>query len=320
MQQRPLGRSGLSLSPLVLGANVFGWTADEATSFRIIDAFIAGGNALDTADGYSVWVPGHVGGESETIIGKWLRQRGRRDGIRLFTKVGWEVAPDRKGLGRDYIVRSVEGSLRRLQTDYIDLYQSHKDDLTLPVEEPLEAYAQLIREGKVRAIGASNFTVDRLQAALDASAAHGLPRYESLQPLYNLYDRADFERDLEPVCRAAGVGTIPYYGLAAGFLTGKYRSEADLQKSPRGVNTGKKYLNPRGLRILAALDAVAARHGAEPGEIALAWLLTRVTAPIASASRPEQVPGLLRALDLTLTAADEQALAAASAETPLPGV
>ncbi len=315
MQQRELGSSGLHLTPLVLGANVFGWTANEPTSFRILDAFAAGGgNAIDTADGYSVWVPGHVGGESETIIGKWLKRRGRRDDFRLFTKVGWEVAPDRKGLGKAYILRAVEDSLRRLQTDYIDLYQSHKDDLTLPVEEPLEAYAQLIKEGKVRAIGASNFSGERLQAALTAAETHGLPRYQSLQPGYNLYDRADYEQHLEPICREANLGVIPYYGLAAGFLTGKYRTAADLAKSPRGAGIGAKYLNPRGLRILAALDAVAAGHDAQAGEIALAWLLTRVTAPIASASRPEQVAGLLRALELKLSAEDVAALEAASAE------
>ncbi|MCR5889047.1 aldo/keto reductase [Hymenobacter sp. J193] len=315
MQHRELGRSGLQIAPLVLGGNVFGWTADQATSFRILDAFVAGGgNAIDTADGYSVWVPGHVGGESETIIGKWLHQRGRRDDVILATKVGWEVNPENKGLKKDYILRAVEGSLKRLQTDYIDLYQSHKDDPTTPVEETLEAYAQLVEEGKVRAIGASNFSAARLRESLEASEKHNFPRYESLQPLYNLYDRAEFERDLLPLMQEQNIGVIPYYGLAAGFLTGKYRSEADLQKSPRGGGVGQKYLNEKGLRILKALDEVAARQQATPAQVALAWIITRpgLTAPIASATSPEQVTELLRATELTLSAEDVQALNQAS--------
>ncbi|AYA35707.1 aldo/keto reductase [Hymenobacter oligotrophus] len=316
MQQRSLGRSGLSIAPLVLGANVFGWTADEATSFRVLDAFVAGGgNAIDTAHGYSVWVPGHHGGESETIIGKWLKQRGRRHDVVIATKVGWEVAPDQKGLSKSYILRTVEGSLKRLQTDYIDLYQSHKDDPTVPVTEPLEAYAQLIQEGKVRAIGASNFSAERLTEALHASAQHGLPRYESLQPLYNLYDRADFEEHLLPVCQQHGLGVIPYYGLAAGFLTGKYRSAADLQKSARGGGVGAKYLNERGLRIVSALDEVAARLGATPAQVALAWIMAQpgLTAPIASATSPEQVQDLLQAMHLALSGPDLRHLNQASA-------
>ncbi|GAB3837526.1 aldo/keto reductase [Hymenobacter jeollabukensis] len=316
MQQRELGRSGLRIAPLVLGGNVFGWTADQATSFRILDAFVAGGgNAIDTADGYSVWVPGHVGGESETIIGQWLHRRGRRDDVIIATKVGWEVNADNKGLKKDYILRAVEGSLKRLQTDYIDLYQSHKDDPTVSVQEPLEAYAQLIQEGKVRAIGASNFSAQRLTEALQASEQHGLPRYETLQPLYNLYDRADFERELRPVVQQHGLGVIPYYGLAAGFLTGKYRSPADLQKSARGGGVGQKYLNERGLRILAAVDEVAARHQATPAQVALAWIMAQpgLTAPIASGSKPEQIEELLPALQLPLSADDLRALDQASA-------
>ncbi|MBG8555329.1 aldo/keto reductase [Hymenobacter guriensis] len=315
MQHRELGRSGLQLAPLVLGGNVFGWTADEATSFRILDAFMAGGgNAIDTADGYSVWVPGHMGGESETIIGKWLHQRGRRDDVILATKVGWEVNSENKGLKKDYILRAVEGSLKRLQTDYIDLYQSHKDDPTTPVEETLEAYAQLVKEGKVRAIGASNFSAARLRESLEASSTHGFPRYESLQPLYNLYDRTEFERDLLPLLQEQNIGVIPYYGLAAGFLTGKYRSEADLQKSPRGGGVGQKYLNEKGLRILKALDGVAARQQATPAQVALAWIMAQpgLTAPIASATSPEQVTELLRATELTLAAEDVQTLNQAS--------
>ena len=319
MQTRELGRSGLRISPLMLGGNVFGWTIDEATSFAVLDAFVAGGgNAIDTADGYSVWVPGHVGGESETIIGRWLQRRGRRDDVVIATKVGWEVNADNKGLAKDYIIRAVEGSLQRLQTDYLDLYQSHKDDPTVPVEETLEAYAQLLRAGKVRAIGASNFTAARLNESLAASRQHGYPRYETLQNLYNLYDRAEFERDLAPLLLQESIGAIPYYGLAAGFLTGKYRSEADLQKSPRGAGVGTKYLNEKGLSILAALDAVASRQQATPAQVALAWLMQApsVTAPIASATSVGQVTELLEATELRLTAEDlatlEQARSAAA--------
>lgn len=317
MHQRELGHSGLRITPLMLGGNVFGWTADQAASFRILDAFVAGGgNAIDTADGYSVWVPGHQGGESETIIGQWLKQRGRRDDIVIATKVGWEVNPENKGLKKEYILRAVEGSLKRLQTDYIDLYQSHKDDPTTSVQEPLEAYAQLIQEGKVRAIGASNFSAQRLREALRASQQHGLPRYETLQPLYNLYDRADFEQELLPVVREHGLGVIPYYGLAAGFLTGKYRSEADLSQSARGGGVGQKYLNDRGRRILAALDAVAARQQATPAQVALAWIMAQpgLTAPIASGSKPEQIQELLPALHLQLSPADLAELDQASAD------
>jgi aryl-alcohol dehydrogenase-like predicted oxidoreductase len=316
MQQRELGRSGLRIAPFVLGTNVFGWTADQAATFSVLDAFVAGGgNAIDTADAYSAWVPGHQGGESETLIGKWLRQRGRRDDVILATKVGWEVNPANKGLKKDYILRAVEGSLKRLQTDYIDLYQSHKDDPTTPVQEPLEAYAQLIQEGKVRAIGASNFSAGRLREALEASQQHGLPRYETLQPEYNLYNRADFEQQLRPVTQEFGLGVIPYYGLAAGFLTGKYRSAADLQKSVRGGGIGQKYLNERGRRILAALDAVAADHQATPAQVALAWISAQpgLTAPIASATSAEQLRELLPALHLQLSSADVAELNQASA-------
>ena len=311
MQTRELGRSGLHISPLMLGGNVFGWTIDEATSFAVLDAFVAnGGNAIDTADGYSVWVPGHVGGESETIIGKWLRRRGRRDDIIIATKVGWEVNADNKGLKKDYIRRAVEGSLQRLGTDYIDLYQSHKDDPTTPVEETLEAYAQLVKAGKVRAIGASNFTAERLRESLDASTRHGFPRYETLQNLYNLYDRADFEQHLAPLLLRENISAIPYYGLAAGFLTGKYRSEADLQKSARGAGVGQKYLNAKGLALLTALDAVADRQQATPAQVALAWLIQApaVTAPIASATSVGQVTELLEATELRLTAEDVETL------------
>lgn len=315
MQTRELGRSGLQIAPLVLGGNVFGWTADKAASFQILDAFVAGGgNAIDTADGYSVWVPGHRGGESETIIGSWLRRRGRRDDVIVATKVGWEVNADNKGLAKKYILRAVEGSLRRLQTDYIDLYQSHKDDPTVPVEETLAAYAQLVQEGKVRALGASNFSAERLRESLEVSARHGLPRYESLQPLYNLYDRAELEQQLLPLVQEQHLGVIPYYGLAAGFLTGKYRSAADLQKSARGGGVGQKYLNDKGLRILGVLDTVAARLQATPAQVALAWIMAQpgLTAPIASATSAAQVTELLKATELQLGPEDVAELNQAS--------
>lgn len=317
MQHRELGRSGLQLAPLVLGGNVFGWTADEAASFRVLDAFVAGGgNAIDTANVYSAWAPGHQGGESETVIGKWLQQRGRRDDVLIFTKVGMQMGDGSKGLAKDYIRRSVEASLQRLQTDYIDLYQSHQDDETLPVTEPLEAYAELIKEGKVRAIGASNFSASRLREALEASTQHGLPRYESLQPEYNLYERAKLETDLLPLTQAEHVGVIPYFGLASGFLTGKYRTEADLSKSIRGSSIGPKYLNDRGRSILAALDAVVARHsGVTPAQVALAWIMARpgLTAPIASATTAEQLQELLGATALQLSPDDMRGLNEASA-------
>ena len=311
MQHRQLGQSSLHIAPLVLGGNVFGWTADEATSFAILDAFVAGGgNAIDTADVYSVWVPGHEGGgQSETVIGKWLSKRGRREDVLIFTKVGMTVSDDKKGLSKAYIRRAVEDSLRRLQTDYIDLYQSHQDDESLPVTEPLEVYADLLKEGKIRAIGASNFKPARLQEALDA-ATNGLPRYESLQPEYNLYDRADFEQTDLPIVQQSGLGVIPYSGLASGFLTGKYRTEADLQKSTRGGGIGKKYLNDKGRTILNALDTVAARHSATPAQIALAWLMQApgITAPIASGTNAAQVNELLQATEIRLSADDLAAL------------
>lgn len=304
---RELGHSGLHIAPLVLGGNVFGWTADEKTSFAVLDAFVAGGgNAIDTADVYSAWAPGHEGGgQSETVIGKWLAQRGRRDDVLIFTKVGMDLGNGKSGLSKAYVKQAVEASLQRLGTDYIDLYQSHKDDETLPVTEPLEAYAELLKEGKIRAIGASNFKPARLQAALDATQ-NGLPRYESLQPEYNLYDREAFERDDLAIVQASGIGVIPYFGLAAGFLTGKYRSEDDLKKSQRGAGIGKKYLNDKGFKILKALDAVADRHGISQAQVALAWLMQApgITAPIASGTSVAQVQELTKAMDVQLSAAD----------------
>lgn len=317
MQLRELGRSGLQVSPLAFGGNVFGWTVDEAQSFRLLDAWLdAGFNVVDTADVYSRWVPGHVGGESETIIGKWFRQSGKRNRVVLATKVGKPMGDGKAGLSAAYIREAVDASLTRLKTDHIDLYQSHDDDAGTPLEETLEAFAGLIKAGKVRAIGASNYSAPRLAEALDVSERLGLPRYESLQPLYNLYDRAVFEDALAPLCLERGVGVINFYALAAGFLTGKYRSAADAGKSARGANTTKKYLNARGLRILAALDAVAATHGATPAQVAIAWQIAQpaVTAPIASATSTAQLDELAKAATLELDDASIAALEAASRE------
>jgi aryl-alcohol dehydrogenase-like predicted oxidoreductase len=316
MQFRELGRSGLRLAPLALGGNVFGWTADEATSFSILDAFVDGGfNFIDTADVYSRWVPGHSGGESETVIGRWLAAGGKRDRVLIATKVGMDLGGDHIGLSRRWIRQAVEDSLRRLQTDHIDLYQAHTDDAGTPLEETLAAFAELITEGKVRAIGASNYTAPRLAEALATSLRMGVPRYESLQPLYNLMDRAVYESDLEPLCRAQGLGVINFYGLASGFLTGKYRRETDLAKSPRGASC-KRYLTERGHRVLAALDALAETHNATPAQVALAWQIARpgLTAPIASATSTVQWAELAKAARLTLSATDIHALNEASAE------
>jgi aryl-alcohol dehydrogenase-like predicted oxidoreductase len=315
MEQRELGNSGLQIAPLMFGGNVFGWTVDEATSFKLLDAFLdAGFNAVDTADVYSRWVPGHPGGESETIIGNWLKARGRRAEVVLATKVGLHKGADGKGLTREHILRGVEASLRRLKTDYIDLYQSHTDEADTPLEETLAAYAELIAQGKVRVIGASNYGGDRLAAALEASRARRLPRYESLQPLYNLMDRAGFEADLESLCRKERIAVLPYYSLASGFLTGKYRSTADLKKSPRGARVAE-YLNERGLRVLKALDGVAARTRSSPVQAALAWLIARpsVTAAIASATNLDQLAELIAATRLSLDQAAIGELNAASA-------
>jgi len=316
-QLRPLGRSGLLVSPLAFGGNVFGWTVDEAASFKLLDAWLdAGFNFVDTADVYSAWVPGHTGGESETIIGKWLKQSGKRNRVVLATKVGKPMGEGKVGLAPKYIREAVEASLKRLQTDYIDLYQSHDDDANTPLEETLGAFDELIKEGKVRAIGASNYTAPRLAEALDVSERLGIARYESLQPLYNLYDRAVFEDALAPLCLERGVGVINFYALAAGFLTGKYRSEADAGKSARGANTTKKYLNARGLCILAALDAVAATHGATPAQVAIAWQIAQpaVTAPIASATSTAQLDELTKAATLKLDDAAMASLSEASRE------
>lgn len=317
MNLRPLGRSGLQVSPLCFGGNVFGWTADEATSFSLLDAWLdAGFNFIDTADVYSRWVPGHAGGESESVIGRWLAKSGKRDQIVLATKVGKDMGDGKVGLRPEYIRQAVEASLKRLQTDRIDLYQSHDDDASVPLADTLGAYDDLVKAGKVHAIGASNFTAARLAEALATSERLGLVRYESLQPLFNLYDRAVFEKELQPLCVDQGVGVINFYALAAGFLTGKYRTEADAAKSARGKNTTARYLNERGLRILAALDTVAARLNATPGQVAVAWQIVQpgISAPIASATSLAQLQDLVKASQLTLDAEALATLDAASAE------
>jgi aryl-alcohol dehydrogenase-like predicted oxidoreductase len=315
MKLHKLGNSGIEVFPLALGGNVFGWTVDEPTAFGILDAFVnAGGNLIDTADTYSRWVAGNTGGESETIIGKWLKKRGNRDNIVIATKVGSEMGPGRSGLSKAYIQRAVEESLHRLQTDRIDLYQSHKDDPDAPVEETLEAYAGLIKQGKVRAIGASNFSAERLAESIRISREQGYPAYQSLQPRYNLYDRAEYEESLEPFCRENGLGVITYYSLASGFLTGKYRLERDLSKSLRGQGI-KPYLNKRGFRILEALDEVAKKYHSTPTTVSLAWLMARpgITAPIASATSVKQLNDLIAATELILDNASMALLNKASA-------
>ena len=285
MQFRDLGKSGLKIAPLMLGGNVFGWTADQATSFALLDAFVDGGfNAIDTADSYSRWVSGHKGGESETVIGNWLKKSGKRDRIVLATKAGADMG-DGICVRKDYILRSAETSLKRLQTDRIDLYQTHYDNDATPVEETLEAYDQLIKAGKVRAIGTSNMTPARLKESLAASKAKGLPRYESLQPLYNLYDRG-FETDYLPICQAETVGVISYFSLAAGFLSGKYASVEDAAKNPARAPRLTRYLDARGDRILKVVREVAARHTAKPAQIALAWLIANRRSPHQSPARP----------------------------------
>lgn len=315
MKTRKLGGSGLEVSPICLGGNVFGWTADEPTSFSILDEFVgAGFNFVDTADVYSRWIPGHKGGESETVIGNWFKRGGNRKNVILATKAGIEMGPGKKGLSKAYILSEVEESLQRLRTDYIDLYQSHVDDPNTPLEETLGAYDQLIKQGKVRAIGASNYSAERITEALKVSKEHGLPKYESLQPHYNLYERAGYEKELEPVCLKEHIGVIPYFALASGFLTGKYRSENDLSKGPRGQMV-KKYLDERGFRILAALDDVSAKLHSTPGKVAIAWLIARpgITAPIASATSVEQLKDLVDAANLQLDSDSIKTLNEASA-------
>ena len=314
MEFRRLGRSDLKVAPLVLGGNVFGWTADEKTSFAILDAFIDGGfNAVDTADVYSRWSAAGAGA-SEIVIGNWLKQSGKRDKVVLATKFGMEMGEGKKGLSAKYMVEAVEASLQRLQTDYIDLYQSHRDDPETPQEETAEAFDRLVKAGKVRAIGSSNFTPERLKSALEISEAKGLARYDSEQPLYNLYARAGFENGLQRACIENEVGVIPYSSLASGFLTGKYRTEADLSKSPRGGGV-KKMMDERGMRILAALDQISAAKSGTQAQVALAWVMAQpgLTGPIASATSLSQLDELMGAARMKLTDEDLTALDRASA-------
>ena len=316
MQLRPLGQTGLQIAPIVFGGNVFGWTADEKRSFELLDAFVdAGFNAIDTADVYSRWVPGHHGGESETLIGRWLRANpARRQQVLLFTKVGMDMGDEHKGLGKLWIERAVEDSLRRLNTDVIDLYQSHRPDPETSYEETLDTYDRLRKAGKIRAFGCSNFDARQLAEAQDSGRINALPAYQTLQPEYNLCDRASYDGALRDLAMKLDLGVIPYYSLASGFLTGKYRTEADLAQSPRGGGVGK-YMNPRGMRILGALDQVSQRHGTQPAVVALAWLIARegVTAPIASATSVEQLKNFSAAAELALSDGDRTLLDQASA-------
>jgi len=315
MNKRKLGKTGLEISPLVFGGNIFGWTVDEPTSFKLLDAFAAAGfNAVDTADVYSKWVPGHTGGESEIILGEWMKRSGNRNKIIVATKVGMDMGDGKKGLSKSHILRSAEDSLRRLQTDYIDLYQSHIDDPDTPLEETLGAYAELLKQGKVRAIGASNHKAERLAAALETSRKSGLPAYQTLQPNYSLIERAEYENNLEPVCEKEGLGVINYFPLAGGFLTGKYRSESDVAGKARARNV-TRYLNERGFKILGALDQIAKKYNATPARISLAWLLARpsITAPIVSATNLEQLRDLISSVDLALDRESVEFLDKASA-------
>jgi aryl-alcohol dehydrogenase-like predicted oxidoreductase len=315
LQKRRLGRTDLSIAPLVLGGNVFGWTADEATSFDLLDRFAeAGLNAIDTADVYSRWAPGNKGGESEDIIGKWMKSRGNRDKIVVITKVGSDMGQGKKDLSAAYIEKAVDASLKRLRTDAIDLYLSHWPDPATPYEETLGAYEKLLAKGKIRYAGCSNLDAGQLRAALNVASLRSLPRYEVLQPEYNLYDRSSFDGPLRDLCIAEDVGVITYFSLAKGFLSGKYRGKADLGQSERGEDVAS-YLNDRGMRILAALDAVSAKHSAKQAEVALAWVIARpgVTAPIASATKPSQMDSLIKAVSLKLSADDIAALDRASA-------
>lgn len=314
-QKRRLGKSDIEIAPLVLGGNVFGWNVDEKASFVILDAFIdAGFSAIDTADTYSRWAPGHKGGESEAVIGNWLKQSGKRAKVVIATKIGNDMG-EGKCLRKDYILRAAEACLKRLQVDCIDLLQTHFDDEVTPVEETLGAYAQLIAQGKARAIGTSNMSLDRLKASLAASKRLGIPRYESLQPNYNLYDRVEFESQYAPICQAEGLGVITYYSLAGGFLTGKYHSAAEAGTNPARGGKVKGYFDARGLAILKALDQVARRHGATPAQVALAWLMARpgITAPIASTTSLGQLADIMRAASIKLSGEDLAALDAASA-------
>jgi aryl-alcohol dehydrogenase-like predicted oxidoreductase len=322
MKMRKLGKTDLNIVPVVFGGNVFGWTADEARSFELLDAWVDRGfNCVDTADVYSMWMPGHTGGESETIVGKWLAQSGKREKLVLLTKVGFEMKgggkwPGGKGLSKKWILEEVESSLKRLQTDYIDLYQSHTDDESVPLEETLGAYQQLIEQGKVRYIGASNYKGARLAEAMDVAAEKKLPEYKTLQPEYNLHDRKAYEEDLAPVAAKYGLGVIPYFSLASGFLTGKYQSLEDAKGAKRESRV-QKYFDGRGMKILKALQQVSEETGAEQAAISLAWLMAQptITAPIASATNVRQMEAMSAAVELELSAAQVKVLTDASAYT-----
>lgn len=314
MEKRELGKSGIWVSPFCFGGNVFGWTADESASFTLLDALVDSGlDFVDTADVYSAWAPGNKGGESETIIGNWLKKSGKRDKVIIATKGGKSMGSDKKGLSRAYITRAVEDSLKRLQTDYIDLYQSHEDDKDTPLDETMQVFTDLVKQGKVRAIGASNYTADRFKEALKISKNNGLESYQTLQPEYNLYDREDFEKNLQPVCLENNVGVISYYSLASGFLSGKYRSANDLSKSPRGDGV-KKYMNDRGFRILDALDKIAKEYNTTPSGVAIAWVISQpgIVAPIVSATSVKQLHETTKALELNLSKEAVQLLAESS--------
>lgn len=315
MEMRKLGNSDLRVSPLMFGGDVFGWTADEAMSFKLLDAWVdAGFNFIDTADVYSAWAPGNSGGESETILGKWLSRNGNRNKVIIATKVGMEMGPHKQGLSKPYIMRAVEDSLHRLKIDCIDLYQSHKDDPETPLDETMEAFGELVKHGKVRVVGASNYSPERLRQALKVSKEHGFPLFQSLQPIYNLYDRFEYEGELEKVCLDNNLGVISFYSLAAGFLTGKYRSQESVDASARKVRI-EKYWNERGWKILAALDKVADNLNSTPGKVALAWVLNRpsITAPIVSATNLNQMNDLFEATRLKLDQSSIQLLNSASA-------
>jgi len=314
MEKRELGGSGIRVSPFCFGGNVFGWTADEKTSFGLLDALVDSGlDFVDTADVYSAWVPGNKGGESETIIGNWLKRSGKRDKVIIATKGGKSMGPGKKGLSKAYITHAVEDSLKRLRTDYIDLYQSHEDDPNTPLEETLQVFTDLVKQGKIRAVGASNYSGGRFKEALEVSRSNGLESYQTLQPEYNLYDREDFEKNLQPVCLENHVGVISYYSLASGFLSGKYRSVNDLSKSPRGAGV-KKYMNERGFRILDALDKVAKEYDTTSSGVAIAWVIAQpgIVAPIASATSVKQLIETTKALELNLRADAIQLLTEAS--------
>ncbi|RCH55244.1 aldo/keto reductase [Mucilaginibacter hurinus] len=314
MQYREIGKSGIQVAPLAFGGNVFGWTANEKTSFNLLDMFVDNGlNLIDTADMYSTWGPGNKGGESETIIGNWLKKSGKRNKAVIATKVGKPMGNGKQGLSKKYITTAVDDSLRRLQTDYIDLYQAHEDDPNTPLLETMETFDMLIKQGKVRAVGASNYSASRFEEALRVSKEHNIAAYQSLQPEYNLYNRKEFETEFEPLCLRDDIGVITFYALAKGFLTGKYRSAADLDKSPRGGGV-KEYLNERGFNILNALDEVASHYATTPAAVAIAWVMARpgITAPIASATSNEQLNGLVKAAGISLQLADLELLNSAS--------